>query len=50
MINSGKRGKALNEVKPVKNISKNLHSFLEIGPMQKEILPSHNLQDHPYEY
>ena len=31
------------EVKPVKN-SKNLQSFLEISPMQKEDLPSHKLQ------
>ena len=23
-------------------------SFLEIGPMQKEVLPSHKLQDHAY--
>ena len=38
------------EVKPVENISKNLHSFLEINPEQKEVLPSHKLQDHSYEY
>ena len=31
------------EVKPVEN-SKNLQSFLEISPMQKEGLPSHKLQ------
>ena len=28
----------LNEANPVKNISKNLQSFLEISPMQKEVL------------
>ena len=44
----GKRSKTLNEVKPVKN-SKNLWSFLEISPAQKEVLPSHNLQDLAYE-
>ena len=38
VIDRGKRSKTLSEVKPVKNISKNLHSFLEISPMQKEIL------------
>ena len=27
----------MSEVKPVKNISKNLQSFLEISPMQKEV-------------
>ena len=41
-----KRGKTLNEVKPVKNISKNLQSLLEISPMQKEVLPSYKLEDH----
>ena len=45
----GKRSKTLNEVKPVKNISKNLWSFLEISPVQKEVLASHNLQDLAYE-
>ena len=34
----GKRSKALSEVKSVKNICKNPHSFIEISPMQKEIL------------
>ena len=38
------------EVKQVENISKNLQSFLEISPMQKEVLPSHKLRDHVYEY
>ena len=46
MIERGKRSKTLSEVKPVENIRKNLQSFLEISPMQKEVLPSHNLQDH----
>ena len=33
-----------------KKISKNLLSFLEIRLMQKEVLASHKLQDHEYEY
>ena len=49
-IDKGKRNKTLSKVKPVKNISKNLQSFLEISPMQKEVLLSHKLQDHAYEY
>ena len=40
----GKRSlKKLIEVKQVENISKNLQSFLEISPVQKEVLPSHEL-------
>ena len=39
----------MNEVKPVENISKNLQSFLEISPVQKEVFPSHKLQYHAYE-
>ena len=31
VVHRGKRTKTLNEVKPVKNISKNLKSFLEIS-------------------
>ena len=31
-----KISKTLNEVKPVKNISKNLQSLLEISPVQKD--------------
>ena len=50
VIDRGKRSKALSEVKPVENISKNLQSFLEISPMQKEAVPSHKLRDHAYEY
>ena len=38
----------MHEVKPVENISKGWQSFLEISPMQKEVLPSHKLQDHAY--
>ena len=41
--NRGKRSKTLNEVKLVKNISKNLQSFLEINSVQKKVLPSHKL-------
>ena len=50
VINRGKKSKTLSEVKPVENISKNLQSFLEISPVQKEVLLSHKLQDHAYEY
>ena len=46
----GKKIKTQSEVKPVKNISKNLPSFLEISPMQKEVHPSQKLRDHAYEY
>ena len=49
VIDGGKRSKTLSEVKPVKNINKNLQSFLEISPVQKEVLLSHKLQDHAYE-
>ena len=50
VIDRGKRIKTLSEVKQVENISKNLQSFLEISPEQKEDLPSHKLRDHAYEY
>ena len=50
VIDRGKRSKRLSEVKPVENINKNLQSFLEISPMQKEVLLSHKLRDHAYEY
>ena len=50
VINRGKRSKTLSEAKPVENISKNLQSFLKISPMQKEVLLSHKLRDHAYEY
>ena len=39
----------MSEVKPVQNISKNLQSFLEISTVQKEVLPSHKVQDHAYD-
>ena len=48
MIDGGKRSKTLSEVKPVENISKNPQSFLEISPVQKEVVPSHKLQDHAW--
>ena len=44
-----KKSKTLSEVKLVENISKNLQSFLEISPVQKEALLSHKLQGHAYE-
>ena len=49
VVNRGKRSKTLSEVKPVENISKNPQSFLEISPVQEEVLLSHKLQDHVYE-
>ena len=49
VIDRRKRSKALSEVKPVENISKNLQSFLEISLMQKEVLLSNELQDYAYE-
>ena len=50
VIDREKRSKTLSEVKQVENIIKNLQSFLEISPVQKDDLPSHKLQDHAYEY
>ena len=49
VIDGGTRSKTLSKVKPVGNISKNLQSFLEINPVQKEVLPLHKLRDHAYE-
>ena len=49
MINRGKRSHTLSEIKPVEIISKNLQSFLDISPVQKEVLLSHKLQDHTNE-
>ena len=46
VVHRGKRNKTLSEVKPVENISKKLQSFLDISPMQKEVLPSQKLRDH----
>ena len=45
MIDRGRRSKTLSEVRPVKTISKNLQGFLEISPLQKEVLPSLKLRD-----
>ena len=50
VIDRGKRSKTLSEVKPVENISKNLQGFVEISPVQKEVLPLHKPQDQVYEY
>ena len=50
VIGRGKRSKTMSEEKPVENISKNLQSFLETSPVQKEVLLSHKLRDHAYEY
>ena len=50
MIDREKRSKILSEVEPVKNISKNLQSFLEITTVQKAVLLSHKLCNHPYEH
>ena len=46
VISRGKRSKTLSDVK--KNISKNLQSFPEIGPLQNEVFPSYKLRDHAY--
>ena len=50
MIDKGKRSRTMSEVKPVENISKNLQSFLDKSPMQREVLISHKLRDHVDEY
>ena len=47
VIDRGKRVKTLNEVTLVEK--KNPQSFLEISPVQKEVLLSHKLQGHAYE-
>ena len=44
----GKGSKTMNEIKLVKNISKNLQSFLEESVVQKEVLHSNKLRDHAY--
>ena len=44
VIDRGKRSKRLSEVMPVENISKNRQSFLEISPVLKEVLSSHNCE------
>ena len=38
LINRRKGSKTMREVNPVENISKNLQSFLEISPAQKEVI------------
>ena len=50
MIDGGKRSKTLSEVKPVKKISNNLQSFLEISHVPTEVLLSLKLQGHAYGY
>ena len=49
VIDRGKRSKTLSEVNPVENISNNLQVFLEISPVQKEVLLSNKLRHHAYE-
>ena len=52
VIDRGKRSNTLSKVKLVKlvkNISKNLQSFLDISPMQREVLLSHKREDYAYE-
>ena len=43
VIDRGKRSKTLIEVKPVENISKIMQGFLEISPVQKEVLLTEEL-------
>ena len=50
VIDRGKGSKILSEVRSFEKGSKNLQSLLVIRPLQKEVLPSHKLQDHAYEY
>ena len=47
VIDRGKRIKTLNKVTLVEK--KNPQSFLEISPVQKEVLLSQKLQGHAYE-
>ena len=49
VIGREKKCKTRNEVKPAEDINKDLHTFLEISPMQKKVLPLYKLQDHAYE-
>ena len=49
VINRRKRSKTLSEVKLIENKCKNPQSFLQLSPVQKEVLLSHELQDHAYE-
>ena len=48
VIDRGKGRKTLSEIKPLEKISKNPQSFLEIRPVQKEVLHSHKMKDHAY--
>ena len=50
VINRGERSRLLSEVNPVENVGNTIQSFLEISPLQKEVLLSHKLRDHGYEY
>ena len=45
VIDKATISKTMSEIKPVKSISKNLQSFLEISHMQKKVLSSLTLQD-----
>ena len=49
VINRGRRSMTPSEVKPVGNICKNLQSFLEVSLVQKEVIPSQNLQELAYQ-
>ena len=40
LIGREKRSKTLSEIKPVETLSRNLQSFVEISPVQKEVLRS----------
>ena len=44
-----KKTSKISEVKQIKNKSKNLQALLETSPLQKEVLASHKLQNHPNE-
>ena len=48
-IHRGKKSKTVSEVKPIENISNNQQNLLEIRLVQREVLPSHKLEDHAYE-
>ena len=48
VIDRGKRSKTLSKVKLIENINENPQSFVEISPVQNEVLPSHKLQDRGY--
>ena len=49
VINGLKTSKTMSETKPVKDTNKNPQGFLEVSLVQKEVLPSHKLQNHVYE-